>query len=56
MIKQKKLPMRKCIGCQESKPKRELCRIVKDKDNNICFDSTGKKNGRGAIFVLELNA
>lgn len=50
VMKQKKIPMRKCIGCQESKAKRELCRIVKDKDNSISFDSTGKKNGRGAYI------
>lgn len=30
-MKQRKIPMRKCIGCQESFPKKELCRIVKTK-------------------------
>lgn len=42
--------MRKCIGCMESFPKKELCRIVKNKDNDIQFDATGKLNGRGTYI------
>ena len=44
----KKKPERMCIGCREQKGKNELCRVVRDKDGNISFDSTGKKPGRGA--------
>ena len=40
--------MRRCIGCYESKPKKELIRIVKTVDGNILLDFTGKQNGRGA--------
>lgn len=49
-MKVRKIPMRKCIGCMESFPKKELCRIVKTKENEILFDATGKKNGRGAYI------
>lgn len=47
-MKQKKVPMRRCIGCYESKPKKELLRIVKKTDGGIVLDFTGKQNGRGA--------
>ena len=46
----KKVPERTCIGCNETKPKKELLRIVKDKENIISIDITGKKNGRGAYI------
>lgn len=49
-MKARKIPMRKCIGCMESFPKKELCRIVKTKDNEIFFDQTGKLNGRGTYI------
>ena len=50
-MKQKKMPMRRCIGCYESKPKKELLRIVKSaEDGSICIDTTGRKNGRGAYI------
>jgi len=44
---QKKQPLRKCLGCQEKKLKKELMRIVKTKDGNVFIDKTGKSNGRG---------
>lgn len=47
-LKVKKIPLRKCIGCSEGKPKRELIRIVKNKEGHIFVDLTGKANGRGA--------
>jgi len=46
----KKIPMRRCLGCMESKPKKELIRIVKTSNNQISIDKTGKVNGRGAYF------
>lgn len=49
-MKTRKIPLRKCIGCMESFPKKELCRIVKNKDNEIFFDTTGKLNGRGTYI------
>ena len=46
----KKIPLRRCLGCFESKPKNELCRVVKTADGEIILDKTGKKNGRGAYI------
>lgn len=49
-MKQKKIPMRKCNGCGEQKPKKELVRIVKNADGEIFLDLTGKASGRGAYI------
>ena len=49
-MKQKKIPLRKCISCGENKTKRELIRIVKTKENIVLIDLTGKVNGRGAYI------
>lgn len=46
----KKLPQRKCIGCNEIKDKKELIRIVKNKEGIINIDKTGKMPGRGAYI------
>lgn len=46
----KKIPMRKCVGCGESKDKRELVRVVKQPDGTFLTDITGKANGRGAYI------
>lgn len=46
----KKVPMRKCLGCNEMKPKRELVRIVRSPEGEISIDLSGKKNGRGAYI------
>lgn len=46
----KKLPVRMCIACHEQKLKKELMRIVKNKENEITLDFTGKKPGRGAYI------
>ena len=51
-MKKKKIPMRKCIGCMESFQKRDLCRIVKNKEGDIKVDFTGKSNGRG-IYICK---
>ena len=45
-----KLPERTCIGCNEKKPKKELIRIVKNKEGEINVDRTGKMQGRGAYI------
>lgn len=47
-MKPKKIPMRRCLGCMESFPKKELIRVVKNKEGEISLDLTGKLNGRGA--------
>lgn len=45
----KKIPLRKCTGCNEMKDKRSMMRILKC-DEGIVLDLTGKKNGRGAYL------
>jgi predicted RNA-binding protein YlxR (DUF448 family) len=47
--------MRMCLGCQEMKPKKELIRVVKNKENEISIDFTGKKPGRGAYICRSLS-
>lgn len=62
---QKKVPLRKCTGCGEMKPKKELIRVVKAPDQKneageitgpgeISLDLTGKKPGRGAYVCKSL--
>lgn len=46
----KQSPQRTCVGCMEKKDKNELIRIVKNKNNEISVDKTGKKEGRG-IYI-----
>lgn len=46
----KKIPMRQCIGCGEMKSKKDLMRVLKTPEEEIIFDVTGKKNGRGAYL------
>ena len=46
----KKIPLRTCMGCNEKKPKKELIRIVKNKDGIVTIDKTGKQEGRGAYI------
>lgn len=46
----KKIPMRMCVGCGEMKEKRQLVRVVNNKDEGISLDPTGKKSGRGAYI------
>lgn len=48
--KPKKIPQRQCTGCGESKPKRELIRVVRSPEGEISLDFTGKKAGRGAYL------
>lgn len=64
-MQQKKVPMRKCTGCGEKKPKKELIRIVKSPDikneqgeiiekGDISLDLKGRKNGRGAYICFNV--
>ena len=52
---QKKQPMRKCIGCQEMRLKKELTRVIRTPEGEICIDATGKKNGRGAYLCRSMD-
>lgn len=49
-MKNRKTPMRMCTGCMEMKPKKELIRIVKNKEGEVSVDLTGKRPGRGAYI------
>ena len=49
-MKQRKIPLRKCTGCQEMKNKKEMIRIVHNEDGEFFLDATGKKPGRGAYI------
>ena len=46
----KKIPLRLCVGCGEMKGKKEMMRVLRTVENEICLDITGKKNGRGAYL------
>ena len=49
-MKVKKIPMRTCVITKEKYPKKELIRIIRTPEGNICIDETGKANGRGAYL------
>ncbi|WP_100373167.1 RNase P modulator RnpM [Bacillus sp. FJAT-45037] len=49
-MKQRKVPLRKCIVTNEMKSKHELVRIVRTPEGEVVLDHTGKKNGRGAYL------
>jgi predicted RNA-binding protein YlxR (DUF448 family) len=46
----RRVPLRKCVACQEMMAKKELIRVVKSPENDIFIDITGKKSGRGAYL------
>ena len=50
MEKIKKVPQRKRLGCMQSFPKKELIRVVRTPEGEVCVDLTGKKSGRGAYI------
>jgi hypothetical protein len=50
MVKKKKVPQRKCVITNEMKPKKDLIRVVRNKEGEVFVDPTGKKNGRGAYL------
>lgn len=50
MQQKKKIPLRKCTGCGEMKPKKELVRVVKTPEDEVLMDRTGRVNGRGAYI------
>ena len=46
----RKLPVRRCTGCGEHFPKKELIRVLRTPDGDILLDDSGKKSGRGAYI------
>lgn len=53
-MRNKKIPMRSCVVSKEQLPKQELIRIVKNKNNQVYIDLTGKMNGRGAYIKKDI--
>ena len=51
----KSIPLRMCVVCKEMIPKRDMLRVVKNNNNEIFIDETGKANGRGA-YVCKKNS
>jgi hypothetical protein len=49
----KKIPLRKCVGCGEMKEKKGLIRVIRTPEDEIILDSTGRKNGRGAYICAD---
>lgn len=47
---EKKQPIRRCTGCGEHFPKKELIRVLRTPEGEIVLDLVGKKSGRGAYI------
>ncbi|WP_010292740.1 RNase P modulator RnpM [Clostridium senegalense] len=54
-MKVKKVPQRMCTGCMEMKDKKQLIRVVRNKEGEISIDMTGKKPGRGAYICKNID-
>lgn len=52
-MKKRKIPMRKCVVSSEMKPKKEMIRVVRNKEGEVSIDPTGRKPGRGAYVSIE---
>lgn len=51
-MKERKIPMRTCVITKEKLPKKELIRIVRNKEGEVFVDETGKQNGKGVYLKL----
>ncbi len=49
-MKQKKVPLRKCVATNNQYPKKEMFRIVRTEEQVAVVDPTGKAKGRGAYL------
>ncbi len=52
-VKQKRVPLRMCVGCREKKDKKELLRIVRTPEGEVLIDPSGKKAGRGVYLCTQ---
>ncbi len=52
-MKTRKIPLRKSVVSNDVIDKRDLLRIVKNKEGEVLIDPTGKANGRGAYIKLD---
>lgn len=53
MVQRRKVPLRKCVITGEMKPKKELIRVVRNKNGEVFVDPTGKRDGRGAYLTMD---
>ena len=53
-MKEKRVVLRTCVVTKEQLEKKDLLRVVKDKEGNVSVDKTGKANGRGAYIKKDL--
>ena len=53
-MKKRKIPLRTCVVTGEKLDKRDLLRVVKNKEGEVKVDLTGKMNGRGAYIKRDL--
>lgn len=49
-MRKRHTPMRSCVGCRSSLPKRDLIRVVREPSGTIDLDLTGKRSGRGVYL------
>jgi len=54
VVKNVKIPIRTCIGCDTKKPKKEMLRIVISPDGDCGIDPSGKKSGRGFYLCYQM--
>ena len=50
---EEKVPLRKCLGCMSSFPKKDLVRVLKTPEGEVIIDLSGKKSGRGAYICKD---
>lgn len=52
-MKEKKIPLRKCVITNEQHPKSELIRVVRTPEKEVVVDLTGKVRGHGAYVCKD---
>lgn len=50
---ERKQPLRTCVACRTTRPKRELVRIVRAPDGSVTIDPSGRASGRGAYLCAD---
>ena len=53
---QKKIPLRRCIATGEQCAKKDVIRVVRNKEGEVFIDLQGRQNGRGAYLKASLEA
>ena len=54
-MKNKKIPLRTCVVTKEKLEKKDLIRVVKNNENEVFVDLTGRANGRGAYIKKDID-